>query len=52
MRQESAPGKVEILEETEGSGAHGGGMVSQNSRCGRMWVAMAQETDGAVWEDE
>lgn len=40
-------------EGTEGSRAHGDGMViDPNSRCGRMWVVMAQETDGAVWEDE
>lgn len=39
-------------EGTEGYRDRGEGMVSQNSRCGRMWVVMAQEADGAVWEDE
>lgn len=39
-------------EGTEGSRDHGDGTASQNSRCGRMWVVMAQEMDGAVWEDE
>lgn len=38
-------------EGTEGSRDHGDGMVSQNSRCGRPWAVMAQEMDGAVWED-